>query len=442
MSSQPVRPPSMAAPVVPVVPVPVVPVPDAKKQRVKRAPAIRHPLTKPSPHMIARMTQAQLANLHDFKVPKISSFELEDGRSFYAAFTVSRKAFGTLEQCKIMQQLLYSILYSVGIRNEEISTSPHDPLTRLDLRELPSIGGISAQAWLLSKARWRLKILSQRLDAKAQGTAGVGTGAGGEVSLPKTKAATSKGCNRTIPQKIDPSLMRHVWQEIVFATEPLVSKRDLELLNQQQYKSSRATGPRPRKKTKKTEAKKAQEGITAKTKRNTQNDTQKEKAASATGAKPAAEAANRPNLALSAKADSVHIIKAQSGEINNSKILSPMAVAPGAGVAAVQNKVVIGREMLSSAPVKALRPAPNVRLTAAPKAQTTRPKSGLVLMWTSKHGWARVHASNPSSVLKRPSVTSPVSNPTAKRHRGPALFLCEQRAESTSIPGGITGHAQ
>ena len=101
MSSQPVRPPSMAAP---VVPVPVVP--DAKKQRVKRAPAIRHPLTKPSPHMIARMTQAQLANLHDFKVPKISSFELEDGRSFYAAFTVSRKAFGTLEQCKIMQQLL------------------------------------------------------------------------------------------------------------------------------------------------------------------------------------------------------------------------------------------------------------------------------------------------------------------------------------------------
>ena len=34
--------------------------------------------------------------------------------------------------------------------------------------------------------------------------------------------------------------MKHVWQEIVLATVPLVSKKDLELLNKKLYKSTRA----------------------------------------------------------------------------------------------------------------------------------------------------------------------------------------------------------
>jgi hypothetical protein len=31
---------------------------------------------------------------YDFKSPKISTFELADGRSFYAAFTLNKKQFG------------------------------------------------------------------------------------------------------------------------------------------------------------------------------------------------------------------------------------------------------------------------------------------------------------------------------------------------------------
>ena len=51
---------------------------------------------------------------YDFKSPKISTFELADGRSFYAAFTLNKKQFGTVRQCKLMHQLLYSILYQIG----------------------------------------------------------------------------------------------------------------------------------------------------------------------------------------------------------------------------------------------------------------------------------------------------------------------------------------
>ena len=172
----------------------------------RRDPPIRHPVTMPSPAMVSRMEMADLVHLHDFKVPKISSFELEDGRSFYAAFTVSRRGFGTLQQCQLMQQLLYSILYSVGIRNEEIIKSPHAPLTKAELRKLPCIGTVSAQAWLLSKARWRLKILNSRLKMKA----GKNKGAGASKS-PASKF--TKVNSRSIPQKIDPSLMKHVWQK-------------------------------------------------------------------------------------------------------------------------------------------------------------------------------------------------------------------------------------
>ena len=47
----------------------------------------------------------------------------------HAAFTVSRRGFGTLQQCQLMQQLLYSILrkcWHSQLRNYQVATCPPD----------------------------------------------------------------------------------------------------------------------------------------------------------------------------------------------------------------------------------------------------------------------------------------------------------------------------
>jgi hypothetical protein len=400
------------------------------------------------------MTRAQLAKLHDFKVPKISSFELEDGRSFYAAFTVSRKGFGTLKQCQIMQQLLYSILYSVGIRNEEIRVSPHDAPTRTSLRDLPSVGGISAQAWLLSKARWRLKILNQRLDAKASGSSvtggGAAAGAGGTGRSSSTSSpAASKGCNRTIPQKIDPSLMKHVWQEIVLGTEPLVSKRDMKLLNQRQEKSQ----AKKKVKTKTVVQSKVAAGVVTRNAAAAIVDNARVEAFAAAAGEPASVSAPDAQVAAAhEKQGFIHLAGAAvaegdkpaeavepepAGAVEVAEAVADAAAAESAAESAAGVVALSSVPAAAAAPAAALPAAGSpIEEAAAPAAQVMELDTGLSLKWTSAHGWIRMDAvvdvgALSSSSQKRSADPAAASGPMAKRHKGPALFMWEQRAECT-----------
>ena len=166
--------------------------------------------------------------VYDFKSPKISTFELADGRSYYSAFTLNKKQFGTIRQCKLMHQLLYSILHQLGIRNSDIVTSLHDPLTRNELDELPQVDGLSSQAWLYMKGKWRLKILEQRrIKAKEEA-----------LAVLNNKATHLK--NPADQTKIDPQFLHHLWTQIVKFSKPLCSKRDLDFVDQKRKQAEKA----------------------------------------------------------------------------------------------------------------------------------------------------------------------------------------------------------
>jgi hypothetical protein len=156
------------------------------------------------------------AVIYDFKSPKISSFEFADGRSFYCAFTLNKKRFGSVRQCKLMHQLLYSILHKIGICNKDIISSIHSPLTKKELKELPLIDGISSQAWLYLKGKWRLKILEQRILKLKE-----------EEENAKAKGTVYKQDDT----KIDPVFLHHLWSQIVDLVKTLCSAAHIRIVD-------------------------------------------------------------------------------------------------------------------------------------------------------------------------------------------------------------------
>ena len=165
-------------------------------------------------------SSAHLPNkLYDFKSPKIATFELENGNSHYCAFTLNKKKFGTVRQCQLMHQLLYSILFKIGVRNSDVVSSKHNPLTPSELLELPRVDGVSSQAWLYMKGRWRLKILEHRrekyylrLQQQGVGRGLVGQEEGHASGIPQRQPTIvdESGGNHVSYSMIDPDIDKFV----------------------------------------------------------------------------------------------------------------------------------------------------------------------------------------------------------------------------------------
>tara|TARA_B100000780_G_C21084515_1_gene436856 strand:+ start:370 stop:918 length:549 start_codon:yes stop_codon:yes gene_type:complete len=156
--------------------------------------------------------------LCDFKSPKISIFEMQDGNTYTASFTLHKKNFGTIMQCKIMHQFLYSILFKIGIRNVDIVTSKHDPLTKQELLELPQVDDMSTPAWLYMKSQWRLKILQRNQN----------------TSSSSSSSSTSTALSYNSSQLNDSTFLLYLWSEISKQTHIMCSRKDLEIITARQ----------------------------------------------------------------------------------------------------------------------------------------------------------------------------------------------------------------
>jgi hypothetical protein len=176
-------------------------------------------------------TNSRRSQLYDFKSPKISTFELSSGATYCAAFTLHKKHFGTVRQCKLMHQLLYHVLYEIGIRNLDVVTSRHEKLTNSELNELPQFGGMTSQAWLHWKATWRLKILKGRTEKY--------------LAQQQDNSSSEYGTNTTNGDALENSkqvddeftFLEQLWGEIANKTLPLCSKTDLELIEARKTKT-------------------------------------------------------------------------------------------------------------------------------------------------------------------------------------------------------------
>jgi hypothetical protein len=198
--------------------------------------------------------------LYDFKSPKIATFELENGRSHYCAFTLNKKQFGTVRQCQLMHQLLYAILFNIGVRNSDVLTSKHDPLTPSELLELPLVDGVSSQAWLYMKGRWRLKILEHRkekLFLKLKEQEGEGEKEeeedrpnAGQLYTGPRAGATPMDTNQKRGSKIvsiadeNGDFLHHLWTQIVELSKPMCSTADIALVDEKRRQAAKASSKR------------------------------------------------------------------------------------------------------------------------------------------------------------------------------------------------------
>lgn len=188
-------------------------------------------------------SSAHLPNkLYDFKSPKIATFELENGNSHYCAFTLNKKKFGTVRQCQLMHQLLYAILFKIGVRNSDVVSSKHNPLTPSELLELPRVDGVSSQAWLYMKGRWRLKILEHRREKYYLRLQQQGVGRG----LVGQEEGHASGIPQRQPTIVDESgdFLHHLWTQIVVLSKPMCSAADIALVDAKRKQAAKANSRR------------------------------------------------------------------------------------------------------------------------------------------------------------------------------------------------------